>query len=265
MEKASIYYLEFNLICVFILVRPLNRMPLLVLDVSGLGHCHIELHVLELEGSALLDSLSHHVGVELLAHEGLHVALSPLNASQVLKELSIGQSDAVVELTFLEVFSHGIISALSPREFGDLGVVRQMYIIFGRTTESEVRKERWEGSLGPLCGALNVDIVHPNLLDDDSGVLVPLVLGRVPVVGHPCRIRVDHILLLRHRLEMDVRVKLDMLVVPVLRRSRRVIDDILTHVGKCAPFVHFGGRQQRSQARLEEVGYWLGGVALRIR
>ena len=102
MEKASIYYLEFNLICVFILVRPLNRMPLLVLDVSGLGHCHIELHVLELEGSALLDSLSHHVGGEFLAHEGLHVALLPLNASQVLKELSIGQSDAVVELTHVE-------------------------------------------------------------------------------------------------------------------------------------------------------------------
>ena len=142
-------------------------MPLLILDVSGLGHCHIELHVLELEGSALLDSLSHHVGGELLAYEGFHVALRPLNASQVLKELSIRKTDASVELTFLEVISHSISLAIFPSKFGDLGVVRQMYVILSRTTESEVRKERWEGPLCPLSGALNVDIVHSGLLDDD--------------------------------------------------------------------------------------------------
>ena len=71
--------------------------------------------------------------------------------------------------------------------------------------------------------------------------------------------------MLRHWLEMNVRVKFDVLVVPVLRRSCRVIDDILAHIGKCAPLVHFGARQQRSEARLKEVGYWLGGVVLRIR
>ena len=65
---------------------------------------------------------------------------------------------------------------------------------------------------------------------------------------------------------MNVRIKFDMLVVPVLSRSCRVVDDILAHIGKCAPLVHiFGARNQWSEAWLKEVGCWLRGVALWIR
>ena len=49
LKEAGVYDLEFDLVRVFMLPRWRQMLALLVSDVRGLGHSHVELHVLEHE------------------------------------------------------------------------------------------------------------------------------------------------------------------------------------------------------------------------